>query len=78
MIRIRIDVLEKDGKASVSTNIGTCKELEATELEKQITSDLRELIVIMMTELANTIPGSKLATSQEDVETMRSIEDLNL
>ncbi len=77
MIRIEIDIQQEGGQISITSRTGTHKEEEVTKGEKQVTKNIQEMIAVMLRELSLVIPGSKIATTKEDVETLRGLEGLD-
>jgi hypothetical protein len=77
MIRINIDIQEhKNGKVSIESQVGTHKEAGVTALETEVASKIKEVLTVLMTSICSLMPDSQIATNEEDVETLRGLEDL--
>lgn len=79
MIQIRLDIKEeKSGRVSVAARVGVCKKTETTKSETEIAGKVSDMVKELMVKLATVLPDAKLATSEEDVETLKSLEDIDL
>ncbi len=79
MIQIQIEIKQgKSSRVSIAARVGVCKKTATTKSEKEIAGKVSELVRELMAKLATTLPDAKLATSEEDVETLKSLEDIDL
>jgi hypothetical protein len=68
----------KSGRIAIELSTGISKDKPLTKGESQVACHLKTLIAVMVADLAGKIPGSSLAVGEEDVETMRGMENLDL
>ncbi len=79
MIQIKIDVEEmKSGRVAVELLVGKSQKRPETKMEIQVAGHLKAILAIIISELANKIPGSSMAVGEEDVETLKGMENLDL
>jgi hypothetical protein len=79
LIQIKIDVQQmRSGRIAVELQTGLCKTRPMTKGEAQIACQLKSILALIIADLANMLPGSSMAVGQEDVETLKGLEDLDL
>jgi len=79
MIQIKIDVEEmKSGRVAVELQSGLSKKRPMTKAENRIACHLKAALAMIITDLAGMIPGSSMAVGEEDVETLKGMEDLGV
>ncbi len=77
MIQIKIDITEmKTGRIALELLVGKKKAEPATKGETQVACHLKTIMAMIVAELADMIPGSSIAVGEEDVETLRGLENL--
>lgn len=78
MISIIVDVEQlKSGRVSIAPRAEVGKG-PTTPGEFKIATQLKSLFEVYMKEIALMTPGSSTATGEADIETLRSMEDLDL
>ncbi len=79
MIQLKIDVEEmKSGRVAVELKIGLSKEKPMTKGESQIACKLKDILALIITDLAIMLPNSSMAVGRDDVETLKGMENLDL
>lgn len=68
----------KSGRVAVELLVGKSEKRPMTKAEGQIAGHLKSILAIIVADLANKIPGSSLAVGEEDVETLKGMEDLGV
>jgi hypothetical protein len=49
-----------------------------TKAESQVAAQLRDILAMIIADLACMIPGSSMAAGEEDIETLKGMENLDL
>jgi hypothetical protein len=79
MIQIKVDIEEmKSGRVAVELLVGKKSTQPPTEGETRIACRLKMMMAVVISEIASKIPGSSLAVGEEDVETLKGMENLDL
>ncbi len=79
MIQIKIDITEmKTGRIALELLVGKHKTKPATKGETQVACQLKSILTLIVTDLADMIPGSSIAVGEEDVETLKAMENLGI
>jgi hypothetical protein len=79
VIQIKIDVEEmKSGRVAVELQVGNSKARPMTKAESQVAAQLRDILAMIIADLACMIPGSSMAAGEEDIETLKGMENLDL
>ncbi len=68
----------KSGRVAVELQTGLSKKRPMTKAESQIACHLKSVLAIIVADLARMIPGSSLAVGEEDVETLKGMENLGV
>ena len=79
MIQIKIDVEQmKSGRIAIGLLIGTKPTQPPTAGETRIACQLKMMMAVIISEIAGNIPGSSMAVGEEDVETLKGMENLDI
>lgn len=79
MIQIKVDIEEmKSGRVAVELLVGKSEKRPMTKAESQVAGHLKSILAIIVADLASMIPGSSLAVGEEDVETLKGMENLGV
>ncbi len=79
MIQLRIDITEmKTGRIALEVLCGKHKTKTETKGEVKIARHLKTVLQMLVAELADMIPGSSVAVGEEDVETLKAMENLGI
>ena len=79
MVQIKIDITEmKTGRIALEVLLSKKKSEPATKGEEQIACHLKAILTMIMAEMADMIPGSSVAVGEEDVETLKAMENLGI
>jgi hypothetical protein len=67
----------KSGTIAVELLVGNSKKRPMTTAESQVAVRLETVIAMIITDFASMIPGSSFAVGEDDIETLKGIENLN-